>query len=225
MKATLLTAVLVLLALAVPRPAMTQDHYTPGGPVASPPMYYDHASTWEEGVMRGAADVLRGAGEMHYNNSLAAINVQEAYSRFLDNRLQAASTYFDLRKLNREARAEERGQRASAEKLAEFANVRAPDRLAATSLDATTNRLIWPRGLEDPNFAEERATIDRLMTTRTSVGPESQDIQRLAESMTEKLRTQIHTMKPSDYLAAKRFLTSLNYEMNFVPGATTVAVR
>jgi hypothetical protein len=32
-------------------------------------------------------------------------------------------------------------------------------------------------------------------------------------------------MKPADYIAAKRFLTSLEYEMNFVPDAAVVAVR
>jgi hypothetical protein len=225
MNATFVKTGLVVLAVMLASPAFGQAPYTLGGPIYSPPMYYDHASTWEEGVMRGRAEMMRGFGEMTYNNTLAAINAQEAYSHYLDNRLKAVTTYFDLRKLNREARAEERGQRATPEKLAEIAKIRAPDRLAAYHFDAATHQLVWPAVLEDPYFAAERESINRLMEARRGVGLESREIQLVAETMTEKLRTQIHGMKPNDYIAAKRFLTSLEYEMNFAPATTAVAVR
>jgi hypothetical protein len=176
-------------------------------------------------MLRGGGDIMRAAGEMNYNNSLAAIYGQEAYSRYLDNRLKVASTYFDLRELNREARAEERGQRATPEDLKEYAKVRAPDRLAAHQLDPTTRRLLWPVSLEGANFAADRAEIDRLIEARRS-SAENREVQTLAASMKEKLITQVRLMKPDEYLAAKRFLTSLEYEMKFAAGpATTVAVR
>jgi hypothetical protein len=225
MNATLIKSGAVTLALLFAGTVLGQDHYTSGGPIYSPPTYYDHASTWEEGMMRGGADAMRAVGEMNYNNSLAMINAQEAYSRYLDNRLKATTTYFDLRQTNREARAEERGQRATPEKLAEIAKIRAPDRLAANYFDAATHGVVWPSVLENPYFAEERATINRLMETRRGVGLESREVQAVAEAMTAKLRTLVYEMKPSEYIAAKRFLTSLDYEMNFAPAGAAVAVR
>jgi hypothetical protein len=127
--------------------------------------------------------------------------------------------------LNREARAEERGQRATREKLEELAKARAPERLAVHALDATTHRLVWPSALEDVAYAAEREAVDRLMIARTSEGPEGRDVQALTGLMLERLRTQVHVLKPNDYVTAKRFLISLDYEMNFAPGAAAVAVR
>jgi hypothetical protein len=172
--------------------------------------------------MRGAGDVLRAVGEARYNSSLALMNGQEAYSRYLDNRLKAVSTYFDMQNLNREYRAEKRGQRATEEELAGYARDRAPDRLAAHELDPTANRLVWPEALGNERFDAERTAIDALMA---GGGSESRAVQELAEKMVEELRTHVREMKPSDYVAAKRFLTSLHYEMDFAPGAATVAAR
>jgi hypothetical protein len=224
MKATLLSATLFAAGL-IANTAFAQGSFSAGPPVASPPVAYHHASTLEEGFFRGAADFARAAGEFDYNHSLAAINQQEAHSRYLDNRLKRTATYFDMRKMNREARAEERGQRVSLEDAARFAKDRAPDRLSAAHLDAARSRLVWPAIFNDPYFARERAAIDRLMADRAGAGPESRQIQALAEQMTHKLKHIVHEVKPSEYGAAKRFLASVQYEMDFVPGAVGVAVR
>jgi hypothetical protein len=84
---------------------------------------------------------------------------------------------------------------------------------------------MWPASLSGDEFAEERAAIDRLLDSRRSVGVEGREVQALVEAMRQELLPQVHVMKPADYIAAKRFLTSLEYEMNFVPGAAVVAVR
>jgi hypothetical protein len=225
MKAILITSCVVALVLILSSRALGQDSYATA-PIGSPPVMYHHSSTWEEGVLRGSGDVMRAAGEMNYNHSLATINYQEAYSRYLDNRLKAAATYFDLRQVNREARAEERGQRATPEALTEFSRVRAPDRLAAHQFDGAAHRLIWPASLEGDFFSQERGAIDRLIEARRGDGPENQEIVRLAEAMKLKLVSQVRVMKPAAYVPAKRFLTSLEYEMNFAPGPlAAVAAR
>jgi hypothetical protein len=225
MKATLITSLAVAAAVMFASLAFGQESLAYRGPISSPPAMYHHASTWEEGALRGTGDLMRAAGELNYNSSLASINYQEAYSLYLDNRLKAASTYFDLRQLNRDARAEARGQRATPDELSDYAKARAPDRLAAHQFDATTNRLVWPASLSGDLFAEERGAIDRLVETRRGLDPQSREIQTLAEAMKQKLITQIGVMTGTDYAAAKRFLTSVGYEMNFAPGAAAVAVR
>ena len=68
------------------------------------PVVQHHASTFEEGVQRGYADVVRAMGDYNYNTSLAAINAQQAYSYALENRKQAVQDYFELREMNRQAR-------------------------------------------------------------------------------------------------------------------------
>lgn len=225
MKTTLISATLLTLTFISTGSAWAQGSSGFPAPVGSAPFAYDHASTLEEGILRGGADLLRGIGEMNYNNSAASILNQEAYSRYLDNRLKATATYFDQRKLNREARAEERGQRPSQEDLERYAKLRNPDRLPAFRFDAARNRVVWPEVFNHSYFAEERDTIDRLMAARGGAGPEAREIQLAAAHMVEKLRAVVHNVQPGEYAAAKRFLTSLQFEMNFAPGAAGIAAR
>jgi hypothetical protein len=220
MKATLLST---LVALTLVSGTAFGQSFTPGPPAVSPPFAQHHASTLEEGVLRGGADLLRGIGEMNYNNSLSRINDQEAFSRFIDNEVKRTAAYFDVQQINREARAEKRGQRATSEDLARLARARAPERLAAVHFDVTTKTLVWPEVFNHPYFEEERAEIDRLMSVRGGAGPESRAIQMLAGRMTDKLQMIVHNVNKGEYAAAKRFVTSLGYEMNFAPGAATVA--
>jgi hypothetical protein len=220
MKATLLST---LVALTLVSGTAFGQSFTPGPPAVSPPFAQHHASTLEEGVFRGGADLLRGIGEMNYNNSLSRINDQEAFSRFIDNEVKRTAAYFDVQQINREARAEKRGQRATSEDLARLARARAPERLAAVHFDVTTKTLVWPEVFNHPYFEEERAEIDRLMSVRGGAGPESRAIQMLAGRMTDKLQMIVHNVNKGEYAAAKRFVTSLGYEMNFAPGAATVA--
>ncbi len=66
------------------------------------PVYY-HSSTAAEGAARGMADVIRSAGDYNLRTSEAARNVEEARSRNLDNRLKSTQTFFEMRRVNREA--------------------------------------------------------------------------------------------------------------------------
>jgi hypothetical protein len=117
MRTILYTSVLVAVVLVSANWALAQGHETSPLPAPTPVVIYDHASTLEEGAYRGGADFIRSVGAANYDTSLALMYTQEAYSRYLDNRLKAAATYFDLRQLNREYRAEERGQRPTTEAL------------------------------------------------------------------------------------------------------------
>ena len=74
-----------------------------------------HSSTLEEGVQRGYADVVRSRGMANLMNSEAAINLQEADKKYLENRLTATQTYFEMRRYNQEARRAERSTPLSSE--------------------------------------------------------------------------------------------------------------
>ena len=81
MKATLLTTALVLTAAAAvnaDEPSYPASHaygmYHPAYPVTPRLSYfgYRHASTLEEGIQRGFADVIRAKGEYNFNTAVAA---------------------------------------------------------------------------------------------------------------------------------------------------------
>jgi hypothetical protein len=200
-------------------------------PYYGSPHFYSHASTYEEGVLRGWADVWRGVGEYNYHSSLANINNQEAYSRYLDNSLKHTQTFFARRELNKQARQSEQAPRPSAEDLARFAKERAPQGLTGYEYSAPLGSLNWPAVLEDPAFAEQKAELDRLFATRTTdnsgLGSENhRQITRTAEQLVARLKSRIGEYSPSEYMSAKSFLNRLEREsLDQLSAFTGVAVK
>ena len=100
------------------------------------PYYRDNrASTPAESYARGMADMTRAAGQRNLLDSMAAGNFEEARSLELDNRLKATETYFEMRRINSEARAAERRPPASSEVAFRRAQEVTPPPLTATQLD------------------------------------------------------------------------------------------
>jgi hypothetical protein len=62
--------------------------------------YSYHASTAEEGIQRGFADVVRSQGMANLYNAQAATEVEKARSAYLDNQYKATQTYFEMRRYN-----------------------------------------------------------------------------------------------------------------------------
>ena len=65
------------------------------------------ASTAQQAADYGMASMMRAQGYQNLQNSEAAKNYQSAQSQLIDNRKKWTETYFDMRKTNRQARAEE----------------------------------------------------------------------------------------------------------------------
>jgi hypothetical protein len=176
--------------------------------------YSYHSSTYAEGVQRGFADVVRSAGEYNLNTSEAAINYTQARSMQLDNRMKATNTYFDMRRVNKQAREEEAGPRLSTEQLYRIAAESAPKRLSSSAVDPLTGGIAWPLVLREDMFTEHRDKLQDLFTERASsggaIGPENYlEIQQLVQVTLADLKTIINDYPANDYLQAKRFLESL----------------
>ena len=179
--------------------------------------YGDHSSTFEEGVLRGAADLRRAQGEANYFNSLAAINLQEANARALVNRQQRIEGFFRERELNRAARKASQPKPLSPAGYAELARKAAPDRLGPNQYDRASGRLTWPPALAAGEFAAERTAIEMALATRTpgDAGPGTdlhRQVQQATERMQANLQPQIATLSPMEFVAAKKFLSSLAFE-------------
>ena len=178
---------------------------------------YGHSSTYEEGVFRGLADFTRAIGDADYMSSLAGINRQESWSRYLDNRKKVAETYFEMRQINRAAREAARSQPLSLTQYAALAKQQAPERLSEADYNRVVGRLAWPAVLSGEEFAAERNALDKAFAGRTArdVGVSTafnREVRELTSEMQTKLRDRLQTMSPMEFIAAKKFLTSISFE-------------
>ncbi len=217
---------LTLLSLGPLASATAQVPYVPGGyPWPVPWGYgygYHHASTYEEGVQRGFADIIRSAGAANLMNSEAAKNWEDARRKNIDNRVYGTEKYFQMRQINRAARAAERSRQPSMEDLIRYASQRAPDRLSPTKLDPLTGVISWPTILHGEAYEADRKKLEALYARRSETGlltPEQlAEVEAAVESMSAELKRNINVYSPQSYSQAKEFLKSLAYESLQRPG-------
>jgi hypothetical protein len=233
-----LMAIAGLLGLA--GVAAAQSTYTPGGAVTTPTSstavvgggwgIHNHSSTFEEGWYRGQADLNRSIGDTNYMNSLARINNQEAYSRWLNNQEQRTETYFRMKQINQAAREAMDADPLTPEQYAVLAKKQAPDRLDPQQYDRVVGRLNWPVQLKGDEYAEERAYLEKLFASRsaTDVGVGSAfdaDVRAITNVMRDKLQANLRTMSPMEFIAAKKFIDGVGREANQPFTVEAVAVR
>ena len=176
---------------------------------------YNNASTAAEGYSRGLGNVISAKGDYNLNTSQAAINMTQAQSNEIQNRQQWTNAYFDMRKVNRANRAEERGRQPTMEDAVRYAQMGKPKRLSPSEMDNVTGKITWPKLLRIDQFEDQRAKLDELFEKRARYGITFEDQMALREAtndMVAELKTKIRDLPPYDYANAKRFLESLAYE-------------
>lgn len=192
--------------------------------------YGYHSSTAAEGFLRGRAAVIRSAGEFNYTTSLALINIEEARSRYIDNRAKWTETYFAMRKTNQAYREAERGYRPTQEVLNRISQEASPDRLKPSQIDPSLRTIFWPALLSRTDFDSLRTELDGLFAVQrpnnSGLGTENyREIVALTAEMHTLLDTMINQLHPDEYLAARRFIESLAYEARFPAGQQAVVTR
>jgi hypothetical protein len=189
-----------------------------------------HSSTAAEGFFRGLAAGIRGLGEFNYNTSLALINIEEARSRYIDNRAKWTETYFAMRKTNQAYREAERGYRPTQEVLNRISQEASPDRLKPSQLDPSLRTIFWPALLSRSEFDSLRAQLDQLFAVQrpnnSGLGTENYgEIVALTAEMRVVLDAMINQLHPDEYMATRRFIESLAYEARFPAGQQAVVTR
>jgi hypothetical protein len=184
------------------------------------PYYNNKASTVGESWARGMSDVIRSQGEANLRNSQAAINAEEARSRYMDNRLKYTQTYFENRRMNREYRAAERGPRITQQQAERIARERAPKRASANDLDPITGGLSWPRALTEEQYEPYRTKLEELFEQRArqggAIGMDTyREIESAGDELLAALLGNIRTYSPGDYMDAKKFVERLQNEARF----------
>jgi hypothetical protein len=186
---------------ALPGPSVTLQH---------------HASTLEEGVLRGSGALLRGAGEAQYLRSLASINREYARRLYIENREKAAEAYFNLKRTNRYAREELQTPRVTAEDVARQAADRLPAVLSVQEYDREFGVVNWPAVLLREEFENDRSLIDALVSQRTNskmlAAEIDSDIASVTDAMLSTLRVAGADLSSTEFITAMKFLKSLRYE-------------
>jgi hypothetical protein len=182
-----------------------------------PPVYYgDRATTPIQGIDYGIAAIIRAQGVYNLATSAALINLTEVERREIENRKLWAETYFEMRRINREARAAERGRRPSEADFIRYAQIGKPRRLTPSELDVITGRINWPILLQLPEFNGFRAEVERVFAQRAASGTISAvdylRVYQVMQMMQAALRQQIRQVPSTDYMIARRFLESLAFE-------------
>jgi hypothetical protein len=188
-----------------------------------------NAATVGESYARGIGELIRATGAVNLDLSEAALNLTEAESRQLKNDVDFVNTYFEVRRLSKQLRAQERGPRPSMEDLIRFAQLGKPQRLSPGDIDAASGQIFWPIILRAQVFASNRIKLETYFGERgqpSGLTPESYlRLDQTARAMVEELRRYVADFPPGDYLHAKHFIESLGYEAHFPVGqpVTTAA--
>lgn len=176
---------------------------------------YYHSSTAGESYARGLGDVVRAQGEANLNNSVAAGNYQDAYSKSLDNKLKQTETYWARRSIYDRKMAEESYERAQ-EREAYFAKTLLKP-LGNEEFDATSGSISWPIVCREDKYVEYRSTVDKAFAKLASSGLLTLDEYNTASRTIRAWREAINADKdayPTEALSqALRFLIKLNREL------------
>ncbi|MGA2069008.1 MAG: hypothetical protein ABSG86_28900 [Thermoguttaceae bacterium] len=179
--------------------------------------YFDPATNPLQGIAYGYARLLQSSGEGAKAGAEAALTLSEVQNREMDNWKKALETTLAVEKINRDARIAARGRPLTPADYVRLAQMGKPRRLTPSQLNLMTGELAWPVVLESTAFESYRQVLDGLFAERTEHGrlgaEEYAQAQETAQAMTDLLRQRIAALAPADYMAARRFLESVAYEL------------
>jgi len=216
MRSAIAIAVVTLTTVPAVRPALGQWGggwgFNRGG----------YASTAQQAAAYGVSEMLRAQGTNNIENAEAAKGWEEAKTLNMQNKLRWTETYFEMRKVNREARAEEAGPPMTQEQAIRLARMGAPARLDSTQLDPVTGHIHYPPLLMQDVYTQYRDTLDKIFSERaTSASLRYEQFQTIQQTVTDfiaKLTANIKNYPPADYGSARTFLESLAHEARMPAG-------
>jgi hypothetical protein len=234
---TLATVFALTLLAASSAPAQTATFQTYTGSFGAYPVYpyyaqprypapywgYDggyHASTAEEGILRGYSSVIRSAGEYQESLAQARIDNEEARRKYLENQMIAQQNAIEAYQRRKAAQHENLPQPLTAAQREEALAMARPKPLAPNQFNPAFGEIRWPEVLQGDEFAAARNEMERLVSPALAGGVERGDAtaaSQLASQMLAQLKDKVGTVVPSDYMQARNFLTSLSYEVRNLP--------
>jgi len=175
-----------------------------------------HASTAAEGAARGAADVIQAAGAANLMNSAAMINVEQARSQYIDNRLKGTKTYFEMKQYNKDYRKANEKPRPTSEQLFRLAKDATPKKLTPQELDPVTGQISWPEALKSNDYSRSREELEALYAQRAESSgkltlEQFSAIRASIAAMRETLKGKAREMPPQVFSSANTFIRKLEF--------------
>ena len=193
-----------------------------------------HASTEAEGYYTGQARLLQGAGDYNRNTAAAMVLREQARGMYQDNYRDGLKTYFDLKRINADYRAETAPAPLTKEKLDEWNRQDQPTRLSKRDYNSDSGQIRWPAVLQTPAFDAYRAQVEELFARRTaneygltsdfyrSVNADTGAMQTILKAY---LKSEDRFFTDGEYIAAKNFLSSLAHEARLAPDLDGLAAN
>ncbi len=182
-----------------------------------------YASTAQQAAAYGYSAMMRAQGQENLMNSAAAKNWEQAKTMEIQNRLRWTETYFEMRKVNKEARAAEAGPRVTQDQAIRMAQSSLPPRLGSTELDPVTGHIDYPIILTQDIYDEYRRRLDTLFAHRAAAGGSIQyndlkEIETTVSKFIDTLKEHVREYAGGDYGRARTFLESLVREAKMPAG-------
>jgi len=173
-------------------------------------------STVAGDITRGNADLVRAAGQYNLSTSQALINAETAKALATEHMLRDTETFFEMRRVNRVARAIEAGPRPTMDEVVRYARMGLPPRLSSHELDPVTGDIAWPIVLKDEPYGDDTAYIEKCFRERaSSAGLSFQQFTMVDDvfaSLKEALKGNVAKYPSARYGEARTFVDSLQYE-------------
>jgi hypothetical protein len=146
--------------------SQTENRVNVGGSYGG--FFGGHASTAQEGMARGMADVIRSRGQASVDLARAATESERARRAYLENRNFAISSYVENRAIRDEFRARESAARK--EKMLAYVKTQRLQPLTESEFYEPTGEVRWPIGLLHPHCETGRKEVEALLAQRALNG-------------------------------------------------------
>jgi hypothetical protein len=174
------------------------------------------ASTAAQAYAYGMSSVIQAEGAYNLMTAQAAVAAQQAQAQYLQNRLAATQTYFEMRQMNKQYRDQERAKPMSSEALSHYYEQTKPKRMAASQLDPVTGQINWPTPLQNEAYASYREDLNSLYKLRAEHKDFSFNNVRLAaEGMQTEFRKHLDEFSPQEFENSNRFIEALAGEAHY----------
>jgi hypothetical protein len=157
------------------------------------------------------ARMVQADGAATLTNAQALQSLESARTQAIENRVKAATNFYEKRKLYEAQRLLAKGPAVPRKKAAPGG---APGgdagRADSDPVDPTSGRVAWPAIFLRSEFLAERVQLDALFADRSRKGGRiATEVRPAAGQMQQQLRELIRQVPPGEYAAAKRFLACL----------------
>jgi hypothetical protein len=145
----------------------------------------------------------------------ASLTYEQARSKYIENKQKWTENYYKMREERQAALARQHErEKHSPDSLTAAAQSDVPATLGADTLDPVTGHITWPDILKGPEFATQRTKLDELFELRAKTSNGSSNLYQIhltTLELTTKLRNRIDEIPAKHYIAARKFLDSLDY--------------